>query len=312
MVHDPRAPRLAAVATLVAAILVILTAVNLVVNAVGTNGFSSEEGVALGGMLVMLGVANLASKERVVPELTLAQPHPDAEAFDTLVSSVPAGNTGSVNPTTASILTSILGESQSTDQVEVNTAISTLSSGEFGAEVQRTIAAVEAANQTNIAPREASPTDEETGQTLERVLVKAVPLPGQQAAKVVDPGTIPGLEPGRAFVTSGVSSVPLPTQVSKTTAQTEEPPAEPASHYAPSSSAPSQTAAALPAMPNLDDLFIEAAEVGPQEPAAESAGTTLPDLDDLFAELPKPQPSSSPSQPSVPGLPDLPDLDDLF
>ena len=119
-------------------------------------------------MVVMLLIANLASKERAVPALTHAQPHPDAEAFDTVVSAA-LSTTGNINPTTASILTSILGEQQSADQAQVNSAITTLSSGAFGAEVQRTMAAVEAANQTNIEPREAAPADEETGQTLERV-----------------------------------------------------------------------------------------------------------------------------------------------
>ncbi len=199
MVHDPRAPRLAAAATLVAALTVILTAVNLVLDVAGTPGFSLEEAVGLSVMVVMLVVARLAGQERVIPELNPAHARPDAEAFDTLVSAAPPSDTGSVNPTTASILTSILGENQTTDQAQVSSAISTLSSGEFGAEVQRTMAAVEAANQTKIAPREAAPADEETGQTLERVLVKPVPLPGQDAAKVRDPSTIPGLQPGRAF-----------------------------------------------------------------------------------------------------------------
>ena len=66
-------------------------------------------------MVVMLLIANLANKERPVPALTHAQPHPDAEAFDTVVSAA-SRTTGNINPTTASILTSILGERQSADQ----------------------------------------------------------------------------------------------------------------------------------------------------------------------------------------------------
>ena len=318
VVHDPRAPRLAAVATLVAGLSVILTAVNLVVDVVGASGFSIEEGIGLGVMLVMLVVANLANKERIIPELTHVQPHPDAEVFDTIVSTGHAGNTESVNPTTASILSSILGESQSTDQAQVDTAISTLSSGEFGAEVQRTMAAVEAANQTNIAPREAAPADEETGQTLERVLVQPVPLPGQEASTIVDPSTIPGLQPDRAFVTSGVASVPLPTTASEQMTPPPEPRIEHTPHPVSTAALSSETLTNLPAMPNLDELLSETTDTSSIEPSTESAGTMLPNLDDLFADLPEVQPSPPPTAMSAPeptidlDLPDLPDLDELF
>lgn len=303
MVHDPRAPRLAAATTLMAALAVLMTALNLVLDLAGTSGFGPEEAIGIGVMVVMLLIANLASKERPIPALTHAQPHPDAEAFETVVSAS-SSTTGNINPTTASILTSILGERQSADQAQVNSAITTLSSGAFGAEVQRTMAAVEAANQTNIEPREAAPADEETGQTLERVLVKPVPLPGRDATSVVDPLTIPGLEPNRVFVTDGVASVPLPGPTHETTVAT------PAVVHEPSPSA--EIAPTLPSMPDLDDLFakgsVSPSNVPAEEPA--TASLDLPDLDDLFAGPPEPQPAS-PSTASI-ELPDLPDLDSLF
>ena len=327
VVHDPRAPQLAAAATLTAALTVILTAVNLVLDVVGAPGFSLEEGVGLGVMLVMLVVARLASQERTIPELTHSYARPDAETFDTLVSTGIPHTSGDVNPTTASILTSILGENQVTDQAQVNSAISTLSTGEFGAEVQRTMAAVEAANQTNIAPREAAPADEETGQTLERVLVQPVPLPGQDDSKVRDPSTIPGLQPGRAFITDGPASVPLPTQASEDVVATTEAPAQPIDQPFPEPPAPTSTStdvhAGLPSMPSLDDLFAEGvdepqSEPSAVEPSAESTTPMLPDLDDLFADLPEPQPTTTFPSPPTPttapslDLPDLPDLDELF
>ena len=303
MVHDPRAPRLAAATTLMAALAVILTALNLVLDLAGTSGFGPEEAIGIGVMVVMLLIANLANKERPVPALTHAQPHPDAEAFDTVVSAA-SRTTGNINPTTASILTSILGERQSADQAQVNSAITTLSSGAFGAEVQRTMAAVETANQTNIEPREAAPADEETGQTLERVLVKPVPLPGQDASSVVDPLTIPGLEPNRVFVTDGVASVPLPGPTHENTVPTPAVVQE--------ASASVEVAPTLPSMPDLGDLFAEGTE-NPSDVPAEvpaTASPDLPDLDDLFAGPLEPQPASPPAA-SI-ELPDLPDLDSLF
>ena len=303
MVHDPRAPRLAAATTLMAALAVILTALNLVLDLAGTSGFGPEEAIGIGVMVVMLLIANLASKERPVPALTHAQPHPDAEAFDTVVSAAPS-TTGNINPTTASILTSILGEQQSADQAQVNSAITTLSSGAFGAEVQRTMAAVEAANQTNIEPREAAPADEETGQTLERVLITPVPLPGRDATSVVDPLTIPGLEPNRVFVTDGVASVPLPGPTHETTVPT------PAIVKEPSPSV--EVPPTLPSMPDLDDLFAKGSENPSEVPAKEPANANLdlPDLDDLFAGPNEPQAASAATA-SI-ELPDLPDLDSLF
>ena len=303
MVHDPRAPRLAAATTLMAALAVILTALNLVLDLAGTSGFGPEDAIGIGVMVVMLLIANLASKERPVPALTHAQPHPDAEAFDTVVSAAPS-TTGNINPTTASILTSILGEQQSADQAQVNSAITTLSSGAFGAEVQRTMAAVEAANQTNIEPREAALADEETGQTLERVLVTPVPLPGRDATSVVDPLTIPGLEPNRVFVTDGVASVPLPGPTHETTVPT------PAIVKEPSPSV--EVPPTLPSMPDLDDLFAKGSENPSEVPAKEpaTANLDLPDLDDLFAGPTEPQAASAATA-SI-ELPDLPDLDSLF
>ena len=152
--------------------------------------------------------------------------------------------------------------------------------------------------------REAAPADEETGQTLERVLVKPVPLPGRDATSVVDPLTIPGLEPNRVFVTDGVASVPLPGATHENTVTTPAVVQEP--------SLPVEVAPTLPSMPDLDDLFAEHTEnpsdVPPEVPA--TASLDLPDLDDLFAGPPEPQPASPPTA-SI-ELPDLPDLDSLF
>lgn len=276
-------------ATLGAAILVILTAVNLIVNLIGTAGLSIEEGGALATVVVLLIVANLANKQREIPELTS---RPITEEFETFTASFdqPSTQTQSeVNPTTASILSSILGEQQHADEQQVHSAINALSSGEFGASVQRTMEAVEAANQSTIAPREAAPADEETGKTLERVLVQPVPLPGREELPTVNPSTLPGLEPNRVFVTSGVASVPLPT---------EDPPT--------SAPAASQTIA-TPSVPDLPDLPELMTESSASEPFVPPPALDLPDLGDLFSE-------AEPEPPTLPDLdlPELPNLDDLF
>ncbi|DAC49094.1 MAG TPA: hypothetical protein D7H92_02275 [Candidatus Poseidoniales archaeon] len=307
MVHDPRAPRLAAMSTLSAAILVILTALNLVLNVVGSTGPSAEEGVALAGVGVFLLVARLASVEREIPELNLISTRTDVETFDALTSSTPVVSQREVNPTTATILTSILGEQATTNQQQVNSAIDTLSSGTFGESVRQTMEAVELANQKPTTPREATPADEETGQTLERVVVQSIPLPGQPPASVIDQGTIPGLEPNRKFVTEGIASIPLPGQDQAEPSTPAPPPASP--EITPIHAPTSPSTPDLPDLPGMLDLpAFDADEASDKaEKTFDTPSFELPDLDGLFAEEDAP-----PAPKEIAGLPDLPDLDDLF
>ena len=302
MVHDPRAPRLAAFATLVAAVFVLLTALNLVFSVVGSPGVSVEEVAALAVVPVLLFVASLANKQRVVPELVSSLEHRDAERFEFATSPSSSQVQTEVNPTTASILTSILGEQTTSDQVQVNSAMDTLTSGAFGESVQRTMDAIEEANQTNIAPREAAPADETTGQTLERVIVQPIPLPGKEDEPSRNPATIPGLEPNRVFITQGVASVPLPTQ----------PEQQPVSASMPVNASSDKTpeSPSIPEaldLPDLSDLpSFDDESIRPPSPVVPEA-LDLPDLGDLFS----PEPTSSPSS-TASALPDLSDLDDLF
>ena len=128
--------------------------------------------------------------------------------------------------------------------------------------------------------------------------MKPVPLPGQTTESLVDPSTIPGLEPGRAFVTDGLASVPLPSANEGSIAlleASEEPDPD------------DVRTLSLPAMPDLSQLV---AEPPTEEVNAvvkvDTSAPSLPDLDDLFDEQP---PATSTPQPD---LPDLPDLDGLF
>ncbi len=327
MVHDPRAPRLAAVATLGAAVLVLLTALNLVFNLVGTTGLSMEDGAAGAGVVVLLVVAALANKEREIPELTSNIPQRDVETFDALTMSRTEPDQTEVNPTTATILSSILGQQVSADQQQVNAAIDTLSAGTFGDSVRQTIEAVEIANQKPTTPREASPADETTGETLERLVVQSVPLPGQSPSTVVDQRSIPGLEPNRVFVTDGVERVPLPTtelSAQEPSTQTTIPPEASLPVATPpetdlrltppqETSLPHATTIPelpeLPVLPDMLDLpdLDEGQNASVQEAFVQPPTMELPDLDDLFAVDNNATPPTGHDE-----LPELPELDDLF
>ena len=294
-------------ATLCAAVLVLLTALNLVLNLIGSSGPSIEEAAAMVGVGVFLLIANLANKERVIPELMSSGGRSDVESFDTLTTMATGAAQTEVNPTTASIITSILGEQATADQQQVNSAIDTLSSGEFGASVRRTMEEVKAANQTTNDQREAAPADEETGETMERVLVQPIPLPGHEEEPTVNPASIPGLEPGRVFVTSGVASVPLPshepdlptTSAASPSTVVDEPLATPVVPELPD----------LPELPDMLTLPDLETDKEPEEAMEVLAAPTfdLPDLDGLFDDPPVESPVKEVQQ-----LPDLPDLDDLF
>lgn len=303
MAHDPRAPRLAAIATLVAGGLLVLSAGNLQLNLIGSSGISTEEIAAVLAATFAMIVAQFANKQREVPELGLSNQRSTFEDYGQTLTRTSTQASSEVNPTTASILTSILGNETTSDTRQVESAISTLSTGAFGASVIETMQAVETANEQNENMREAAPADEETGQTLQRVHVQPVPLPGREEQSTRDPSTIPGLEPNRVFVRDGVASVPLPG-ASPPPTNVDEGPSQPASVSSPETSG-------LPDLPDLDDLMVEPevqaaptieAEVQ-QKPTV--TASTLPDLDDLFLE------EEQPTQPAY-TVPELPDLDDLF
>lgn len=297
MVHDPRAPRLAAACTLSAAVLVLLAAVNLVLDSVGTAGFSLEEGVALGVMVVLLIVAQLANKQVEIPSLNASGTRSDVETFESTLAPVRSNPQNDVNPTTASILTSILGQQQTTTEAQVNSAIDTLSTGSFAANVQRTMDAIDTANQQNNIQIRAVISDEESVRKFERVHVQPVPLPGQEDKPLIDPAKLPGLEPNRVFVTQGEASVPLPAPLPN---QTSPPPSSDIQGV--------KTKPEPQELPDLEDLFLGApssSDPPTQPPAA-------PDLPDLVGLFPDTEPEPLTEESALPEVPNLPDLDDLF
>jgi hypothetical protein len=166
--------------------------------------------------------------------------------------------------------------------------------------------AVEMANQKPTTPREATPADEETGQTLERVIVQSVPLPGQPPSSVINQANIPGLNPNRTFVTEGIASIPLPGQDDGEPPNPSPPPTSPETMASPSPSAPPMLD--LPELPSMLDL--PSLEMEEATTEGENSITTpsfpIPDLDGFFQE----EEAGAPKE--VGGLPDLPDLDDLF
>ena len=295
MATDPRAPRLAAATTLVAASLLLATGGNLYFERFGQPGVTAEELVAIVSALLLLVVARFANVERDIPELGRSTDYRGPEDLDQLTTvATTSRQYEEVNPTTANILSSILGQNDQAGTTDVSSAMSTLSSGAFGEAVNQTMKESWEQSESTMNKRQAVQADEITGQTLQRVHVEPVPLPGQEDNEPIDPRTIPGLEPDRVFLTEGVDSVPLPDLPST------HPVSEPAS--LPSATVPDFD------LPDLPEASQEAPEpeVAPQQHSPVVPKLELPDLDDLFFEEVKP------TQAPTTVTPDLPNLDDLF
>ena len=332
--QDPRAPRTAAASTLLAGVLLVLGAVNMTTDLIGASGPSTEEFAAFGAAMFLLIVSRVASSEREIPELTTPQLNQGGAEYLETQTSVSQHREQDVNPTTASILTSILGSAPSVRVSEVDEAISSLMPSDASEPMAPHVAAAEPEpavvlddstnqstqpndllsitgatepdavldyNPNQASQREALPANEQTGETLQRVIVQPVPLPGRENEAMVDPTTIPGLEPNRTFVREGVAHVPLPQHANKEPARETTPQAAPAP---------------TPELPELGDLFEEAPSVVEPPAAPPLSPSTnqpsievpaLPDLDDLFATIPNPEEPVKQID-----LPVLPDLDDLF
>ena len=295
MATDPRAPRLAAATTLVAASLLLATGGNLYFERFGQPGVTAEELVAIVSALLLLVVARFANVERDIPELGRSTDYRGPEDLDQLTTvATTSRQYEEVNPTTANILSSILGQNDQAGTTDVSSAMSTLSSGAFGEAVNQTMKESWEQSESTMNKRQAVQADEITGQTLQRVHVEPVPLPGQEDNEPIDPRTIPGLEPDRVFLTEGVDSVPLPDLPST------HPVSEPAS--LPSPTVPDFD---LPDLPE-DSQEAPKPEGAPQQHSPVVPKLELPDLDDLFFEEVKP------TQAPTTVTPDLPNLDDLF
>lgn len=296
MATDPRAPRLAAATTLVAAGLLLATGVNLYFEQVGEPGVTVEEIGAIVSALLLLIIARFANVERKIPELGHSANYRGPEDLDQLTTVATTSlQQEEVNPTTANILTSILGQHDQSNTADVSSAMNTLSSGAFGEAVNKTMKESWEQSESTMNKRQAVQADEVTGQTLQRVHVEPVPLPGQENSKPVDPRTIPGLEPDRVFVTEGAESVPLPDP-------SLTPPLISETTSLPNAAIPNLE---LPELPEVSNVPSEHTDT-PLQALPTVPEFELPDLDDLFLDEDKA------TQAPTTVTPDLPNLDDLF
>ena len=223
MASDPKAPQLAAVARILLGFTIGFLIVNTQLDLLNVDFFLPVSYIFAVFILLLLYINYWASKENPVPELI--QQHSSNELDGayrdgrTLFESTSTMqdqygfevSTQSSQQTSQTIAQSILGQTTEPNQATVRSAIDALS-------IQSTDNSERQYDEPNDATqqsmaysrRDASPTDSQTGRTVERVIQPQVPLPGKEQNKIANIEEIPGLSNTREFVSDGISSIPLP------------------------------------------------------------------------------------------------------
>ena len=227
MVHsmaiDPKAPQLAAVARILLGFTIGFLIINTQFDLLNVDLFVPVSYIFVVFILLLLYINYWASKENPVPELI--QQHASNELDGayrdgrTLFDSTSTTHdqygfevsTQNLQQTSQTVVQSILSQTIEPDQEAVSSALDALS-----------IQSVEVTERKNPEPmsetqqsmaysrRGATPTDSKTGKVVERMIQPQVALPGKEENDVASIENIPGLSTTREFVTTGISSIPLP------------------------------------------------------------------------------------------------------
>ena len=179
---EQRAPRLASAGKIIGTLLIIASVVNLKLDLMEKSGISIEEYIGIIASVLCFIIAYFASKEREIVGLTnnlsLEEQFSNLESTPT--------KSGGIVPTTQSqsshtkgIIDSILGAKAEVNEQQVNEAIGTLSSGDFGQVAQSMAQELPAPHKHAEAVLE-SPTS--TTVEVETPIRENVPLPNIQVS----------------------------------------------------------------------------------------------------------------------------------
>jgi len=292
---DHRAPRLVIIARIITVILITVLIANLKLNLIGNAGWKIEESAIVVMAITWAVIAWWSSKEKEIPQFdTKLTSEQQIQSFEDMPTKVRSSSTTTMDqygfetvgssPQTSAIINSILGQSSTTEQQNIQQAIGVLGIVDSAqpivlAPVQ---IIVEAPAQQIEQPVEAVI---ELAQVIEnqpsRVNVERIALPHEDPEQITTP-IVPGLEADRVFVSEGIAHVPLPDldELFSTLPPLDETIEE--------SNGLEQTVTSdlenlLPILPELPEIVSQSHQ---QLPPAVTVITTptpeLPDLDDLF------------------------------
>jgi len=292
---DHRAPRLVIIARIITVILITVLIANLKLNLIGNAGWKIEESAIVVMAITWAVIAWWSSKEKEIPQFdTKLTSEQQIQSFEDMPTKVRSSSTTTMDqygfetvgssPQTSAIINSILGQSSTTEQQNIQQAIGVLGIVDS---TQPIVLApvqiiVEAPAQQIEQPVEAVI---ELAQVIEnqpsRVNVERIALPHEDPEQITTP-IVPGLEADRVFVSEGIAHVPLPDldELFSTLPPLDETIEE--------SNGLEQTVTSdlenlLPILPELPEIVSQSHQ---QLPPAVTVITTptpeLPDLDDLF------------------------------
>ncbi|MEK9730845.1 MAG: hypothetical protein VW230_03690 [Candidatus Poseidoniales archaeon] len=222
MARDPKAPQLAAIARILLGLTIGFLIVNIRLDLLNVDFFIPVSYIFAVFILVLLYINHWASKENPVPELN--QQHPDNEVdgayregrtlFESSSTYVDEyGFEVSAQPSSLAsqtVLQSIFTQREEPDRATIDSALYSLSSGESAQQSILLSAAQPAPHSKTSHHRESTPTDEQTGRVVQRMVQPQIPLPGKTGVEIPDVAAIPGLGTTREFISSGISEIPLP------------------------------------------------------------------------------------------------------
>jgi hypothetical protein len=223
MAIDPKAPQLAAVARILLGFTIGFLIINTQLDLLNVDFFVPVSYMFVVFILLLLYINYWASKENPVPELI--QQHASNELDGayrdgrTLYDSTSTTqdqygfevSTQCSQQTTQTVVQSIISQTIEPNQEAISSALDALSiqSAEI-IERQNPEPTNETQQSMAYSRRDATPTDSQTGKVVERMIQPQVALPGKEKNDVANIEDIPGLSTTREFVTTGISSIPLP------------------------------------------------------------------------------------------------------
>jgi len=292
---DHRAPRLVIIARIITVILITVVIANLKLNLIGNAGVQVEEWAIIGMAITWSAIAWWASREREIPQFdTKLTSEQQIQSFEDMPTKVRSSTTSmdqygfetvDSSPQTSAIINSIIGQSATTEQQNIQHAIGLLGVVTSDqpivlAPVQKVIEAP--VQQMNQQPVEAAI---ELAQVIEnqpsRVNVERIALPHEDQEQITT-SLLPGLEEDRVFVSEGIAQVPLP-----------------------------DLNELFSTLPPLDELLEE------NDGLEQKVTSDLENLLPILPELPEIVSDSEPELPPAVAVmtsptPELPDLDELF
>jgi hypothetical protein len=283
------------IARIITVILITVLIANLKLNLIGNAGWKIEESAIVVMAITWAVIAWWSSKEKEIPQFdTKLTSEQQIQSFEDMPTKVRSSSTTTMDqygfetvgssPQTSAIINSILGQSSTTEQQNIQQAIGVLGIVDS---TQPIVLApvqiiVEAPAQQIEQPVEAVI---ELAQVIEnqpsRVNVERIALPHEDPEQITTP-IVPGLEADRVFVSEGIAHVPLP--------DLDE---------------------LFSTLPPLDETFEESDVLGQKVTSdLENLLSTLPELPEIVSESDQELPPAVAAM-STP-TPELPDLDDLF